>query len=654
VQIEGGQMMFFKKKNPDIDVVQLENEGMPRRDLTGNWELFVCTMGVLMSLFHVYCLIIRPITPWILYCGHIGFGFILTFSIYCGNKRARRDSISLWDLTLMLAGVLCSVYLIVEMNELVYRIGIAPNNMDLLVSVLMICIVLEMTRRTCGNILPYIAIFFLLYTRFGNYIPGLLGHRGYSWSRMLSYMVGMDAIFSIPLGASATMVFLFVVFGAFLNASGSGKFFIDLSLSLSGATRGGPAKVAVLSSSLMGTVSGNSVANVVSTGAFTIPMMTSIGYTPVFAGAVEATASTGGQLMPPILGSAAFIMAQLVGVPYMTIVVASVIPALLYFYTVFLMVDLEAIKHNLSGIPKDRLPVFKHIVLRQGYLLLPLFVLIYVLSVLNASPIRAATWGIITAILVTWVKWSERLTFKGILIALSKGAQSSCSIIASCATAGIVVGALNMTGAGLKLASAIVSLSSGILIFGLILTMMTSIILGMGLPTTASYLICAAVAAPALVQQGVSPIGAHMFVFYFACISAITPPVALAAFAGAGIAKAKPMHVALSACKIGVSAFIIPFMFIYGPALLGEGSSITVITTVFSAIVGTSMLCFAIQKQFFSLVLKIWECVVLGAMSMLLIFPGYLTDTIGFLVCFAVLLFAYKTRQRVGRCREAI
>lgn len=637
--------MFFKKKNANIDVAELENEGMPKRELKGNWNLFVLTMGILMSLFHIYCLVLKPITPWILYCGHVGFGFILTFSLHCGRKQAKRESISLWDLSLMLAGILCTSYLVVEMDELVYRIGIAPTGMDLVVSVTMIFLVLEMTRRTCGNILPCIAILFILYTRFGRYIPGLLGHRGYSWSRMLSYMVGMDAMFSVPLGASASMVFLFVVFGAFLNASGSGKFFIDLSLSLSGATRGGPAKVAVLSSALFGTVSGNSVANVVSTGSFTIPMMTSIGYRPVFAGAVEATASTGGQLMPPILGSAAFIMAQLVGVPYMSIVVASIIPALLYFYTVFVMVDLEAVKYNLSGLPKDQLPVFKRIFLKEGYLLLPLFVLIYVLSVLNASPIRAAMWGIITAILVTFVKWERHMTLKDILLALSKGAQSSCSIIASCATAGIVVGALNMTGAGLKLASTIVSLSGGILIFSLILTMITSVILGMGLPTTASYLICAAVAAPAIVQQGVSPLGAHMFVFYFACISAITPPVALAAFAGAGIAKAKPMQVALNACKIGVSAFIIPFMFVYGPALLGKGDIFTITTTVVSALVGSTMLCFSLQMYVFKHPLKKWESIVLGAASLLLIVPGYLTDAIGFLVGGCIIFIAVKVRK---------
>lgn len=640
--------MFFRKETAEPDLAELENEGLPRRNLTGKWGAFVCVMGILMSLFHIYCLILSPVTPWILYCGHIGFGFVLTLSLYCGSRGSRRDVISPLDLALMLAGVLCAIYLVVEMDELVYRIGIAPTKMDLVVSVVMIGLVLEITRRTCGNILPCIAIVFILYTHYGSYIPGLLGHRGYSWSRMLSYMVGMDAMFSVPLGASATMVFLFVVFGAFLNASGSGKLFIDLALSLSGARRGGPAKVAILSSALFGTVSGNSVANVVSTGAFTIPMMKSTGYRPVFAAAVEATASTGGQLTPPILGSAAFIMAQLVGVPYMDIIVASIIPALLYFYTVFLMVDLEAVKYGLSGMEKEKLPVFREVALKRGYLLLPLLVLIYVLSVLNASPIRAAMWGIITAILVTYVRWIDRMTPKDILMALSKGAQSSCSIIASCATAGIVVGALNMTGAGLKLASTIVSMSGGILIFGLFLTMVTSIILGMGLPTTASYLICAAVAAPALVQQGVAPLGAHMFVFYFACISAITPPVALAAFAGAGIAKAKPMNVAFTACKIGISAFIIPFMFIYGPALLGVGGFAKVSYTLVSALIGVSILCFSLQGRCFSIPLSKVECVVLFPASLPVIFPGTMTDIAGLILSAAVLTFAYGRYRQKG------
>ncbi len=634
------------KDKSSVEVSKLESEGLPKRELEGGWKKAIYVVGVAMSLFHIYSLAIRPITPWIIYCAHIGFGFILTLALYCSRMKEDRKSIPVHDLILMGLGIFAVIYLIIEMNNLIYRIGIAPTKLDIFVSIIVIGLILEITRRTCGNVLPCIAIIFLFYARFGNYVPGILGHRGHSWSKILSYMTGLDAIFSTPIGASATMVFLFVVFGAFLQVSGSGQFFIDLALSISGSKRGGPAKVAVISSSLFGTVSGNSVANVVSTGNLTIPMMKSIGYRPAFAGAVEATASTGGQIMPPILGSAAFIMASLVGVPYMRIVQASIIPALLYFFTVFLMVDLEAIKYNLKGMPKDELPIFKTIILKEGFLILPLTVLIYVLAILGSSPIRAAIWGIVTSIAVTYVRKETRMGVKGIFDSLSRGAMSSLSIIAACGTAGIVVGVLNLTGTGLKFASAIISLSMGILPLALILTMIASIILGMGLPTTASYLICAAVTAPALVQMGLSNLAAHMFVFYFACISAITPPVALAAYAGAGIAKARPLEVGFTACKIGISAFLIPFMFAYGPSLLWEGSLITIITTAFSALLGVSLLSFGLQNTIMGMKTNIIESGALCAISLFLIKPGIVTDLIGLgISCFLITSVFIKNRK---------
>lgn len=638
----------MKKNKDDIDISELEDEGLPKRELQGIWKKIIYITGITMTLFHIYTLAIKPITPWIIYSGHVCFGFILTLALYKSRKKDNPNKIPSYDFLLMALGIFAAIYMILEMNALVYRIGIAPTKLDIVVSIIIILLILEITRRTCGNVLPGIAITFLLYARFGNYIPGLFGHRGYSWSKILSYMIGMDAIFSTPMNASATMVFLFVVFGAFLQATGSGKFFIDLALSISGSKRGGPAKVAVISSALFGTVSGNSVANVVSTGSFTIPMMKSIGYSPKFSAAVEATASTGGQIMPPILGSAAFIMAQLVGVPYMRIVTASIIPALLYFFTVFLMVDLEAVKNNLKGMQKEELPVFKKILIKEGYLLLPLIVLIYVLSVLGVSPIRAAIWGIITAIAVTYFRKETRIGIKGILDALYQGAIGSVSIIASCGTAGIVVGVINLTGTGLKFASAVISLSQGILPFALLLTMFASLVLGMGLPTTASYLICAAVAAPALVQMGLSNLAAHMFVFYFACISAITPPVALAAYAGAGIARAKPMEVGFTACKIGISAFIIPYMFSYGPSLLWEGSFGTILTTALSALIGATFLSFGLQNTIIGIKINKIESALLCSMSLLLIKPGLITDIIGLASGGALILFAY-IRNRKGK-----
>lgn len=644
-------MLFKKNASPkkpkEIHVEELD-EGLPKRELTGWWSKILYALALCMSLFHIYALAISSVTMWYLYCFHLGMGAILTFALYCGSKKSPLERVPVPDICMMLLMLFATVYLIVEMEGLVYRIGVSPTTMDLVVSIILIVSTLEITRRTCGNVLPIIALLFLLYARYGHLIPGSFAHREYSWRKVLSYMMGLDGIFSTSLQASATFVFIFVVFGAFLSASGSGQFFIDLALSISGSKRGGPAKVAVISSALFGTVSGNSVANVVSTGAFTIPLMKSIGYKPKFAAAVEATSSTGGQIMPPILGSAAFVMASLIGVPYITIVKASILPALLYFYTVFIMVDLEAVKGSLSGMDRDKLPVFKTVITRQGFLILPLVVLILALSVFNVSPIRAGVYGIITAILVTYFRKETRIGFRGILNTLVAGAKSSCSIITACATAGLVVGVLNLTGAGLKFASVIVSLSHGNLAIALVMTMLASIILGMGLPTTASYLICAAVAAPALTQMGVSLLGAHMFVFYFACISAITPPVALAAYAGAGIAKAKPIEVAFTACKIGIAAFIVPFMFAYGPAILGEGTIGEILLAVISSLIGVTVLAFGLQRQMGHIRLDIVSSVIFVAASLLLIKSGIITDLIGVGLSAAVVAFTLLRNKRTG------
>ncbi len=641
--------MLFKKANKvleDVNVEELDQESSAKRELSGIYKKIFFTFAILTTIAHIYYLALQPVTGYFLFALHVGTGYSLLLAYYPPFKKGRKDKVPVYDLFLIALMLFAAAQMIREMNTIVYRIGISPTTMDMIVSIIVILITLECTRRTCGNILPVIAIVFLLYGRYGHLLPGMLGHREYSWSKVLSYMIGMDAIFGTSMNASARMVFLFIVFGAFLAASGSGKFFIDLSLSVAGHARGGPAKVAVLSSALFGTVSGNSVANVVTTGSMTIPMMKSIGYKNHFAGAVEATASTGGQIMPPIMGSAAFIMASLIGMPYSRIVTAAIIPALLYFYTVFLMVDLEAIKHNLQGIERAKLPSLKKIMMTQGHLILPLIVLILVLTVLGWSTIRSALMGIITCIVVSWVHKNTRMGPKTILKACGDGALSATSVIAACGTAGIVVGVLNVTGTGLKFASAIVQLAGGRLWLALVLTMCASILLGMGLPTTASYLICAAVAAPALVQLGLTPLQAHMFVFYFACISAITPPVALAAYAGAGIAKAKPMQVAVTACKVGISAFVIPYMFCYGPALLWEGSGTVIITTLITAIAGATFLSFGMQRQAMHIRMNRLESIVMMFGSLLLIKPGLQTDAIGICICGGICAIAIVRHRK--------
>lgn len=639
---------LFQKKEKTVDDLELEEGGSKKRELTGFWKKYVYVLGIIAVLFHFYVLVIHPISYWRLYLMHILFGMLLVYAIYKPGKKFK-DTVPWYDVLLMLAGIGTVIYCITAERGMAYRMGSNPTTADLIAISIILLLLLEGTRRIYGMILPTVAIVFLLYCHFGQYFSGGLGHSGYSWKKTISYMLGYEAVFGSPMNASATMVFLFMVFGAFLTFSGAGPFFIDLAMSLAGSKRGGPAKVAVISSALFGTVSGNSVANVVSTGAFTIPLMRSVGYKPKFAAAVEATASSGGQIMPPILGSAAFIMAELIGAPYSEIMLASIIPALLYFFTVFLMVDIEAAKNNLTGVAKEELPKRKY-VLQNLYMLLPLVVLTLVMTVLNQSAIRAASWGILSCIIVYIIK-NRKFSFKEIMDAMADGAKSACGMICACGTAGIVVGVLNMTGAGIKFASFVVEVANGHLLVALILTMIASLILGMGLPTSASYIICAAVAAPALIDMGLTAIQAHMFVFYFACISAITPPVAMAAYAGATISGSKPMEVGFTACKLGICAFIVPFMFCYAPTLLWKGAAGDIIVTIITALIGATMLSYGLQRYAgcFSLPLGIIPACILIASALLMIIPGAVTDLIGIAGACVVLIPLFLKKRHMQK-----
>ena len=639
---------LFQKKEKTVDDLELEEGGSKKRELTGFWKKYVYVLGIIAVLFHFYVLVIHPISYWRLYLMHILFGMLLVYAIYKPGKKFK-DTVPWYDVLLMLAGIGTVIYCITAERGMAYRMGSNPTTADLIAIGIILLLLLEGTRRIYGMILPTVAIVFLLYCHFGQYFSGGLGHSGYSWKKTISYMLGYEAVFGSPMNASATMVFLFMVFGAFLTFSGAGPFFIDLAMSLAGSKRGGPAKVAVISSALFGTVSGNSVANVVSTGAFTIPLMKSVGYKPKFAAAVEATASSGGQIMPPILGSAAFIMAELIGAPYSEIMLASIIPALLYFFTVFLMVDIEAAKNNLTGVAKEELPKRKY-VLQNLYMLLPLVVLTIVMTVLNQSAIRAASWGILSCIIVYIIK-NRKFSFKEIMDAMADGAKSACGMICACGTAGIVVGVLNMTGAGIKFASFVVEVANGHLLVALILTMIASLILGMGLPTSASYIICAAVAAPALIDMGLTAIQAHMFVFYFACISAITPPVAMAAYAGATISGSKPMEVGFTACKLGICAFIVPFMFCYAQTLLWKGAAGDIIVTIITALIGATMLSYGLQRYAgcFSLPLGIIPACILIASALLMIIPGTVTDLIGIAGACVVLVPLFLKKRHMKK-----
>lgn len=639
-----------KEKAPRL----LEEDSGAKRALTGWQSRAVAFVAVFMSVFHIYILGFQSIAPYYLYNIHTALAFIITFALYASHKKSNLTRVAWYDWACILAAVALGVYLFVNMREIIYRVGVLPTTGDVIFGAILILLVLESTRRTCGPILPLLAIFFLLYARFGSLIPGMLGHAGFTWKKIISFMMGMDAIFGVPIQASATVCFLFLVFSAFLLRSGAGNTFIDLAVGAAGKTRGGPAKVSIVASSLFGTISGNSVANVLSTGAFTIPMMKRIGYSGRFAGAVEAVSSTGGQIMPPIMGAAAFILASTLGIPYSRVMGAAILPVALYYLAVFLMVDLEAVKTGLKGLPGDDLPAVWQVLKKNWLHFLPLLVIILCLVAFNTSVIRSALWGIVAAVAATALSKEENMFRhpKNIFLALSDGAKTSVGMVAACACAGIITGVLNLTGTGLKFAGAVIAVSGGNLFITLLLTMLVCLVLGMGLPTAAAYIVTSAIAVPALTSLDVSFLAAHMFCFYFACISAITPPVALAAYAGAQIAKADPMKVGFTATKLGIVAFIVPFMFVYGEELLGTGTVGGVALAVASSTLGVTVLSLGLQGWYFnkkqvSCLSRLFYLIAAG----FLIISGLTTDLIG-VAALAVGALIDIFSRRCGRSKE--
>ena len=463
--------------------------------------------------------------------------------------------------------------------------------------------VIEAARRIVGLPIVIVVLCFLGFGFFGPYMPGPLAHRGLSLQQMVGHLFfTTEGVFGIPLGVSSTFIFLFILFGAFLEKTGLGKFFIDIANAIAGWASGGPAKVAVLSSALQGTISGSSVANVVGSGSFTIPMMKKLGYHKNFAGAVEAAASTGGQLMPPIMGAAAFLMAEFVGIPYMEVVKAAVVPAILYFLGVFLGVHFEAKKHHLEGTPRSELPPWGKIMKEEGHLAIPLIAIIGLLAS-GYTPMKAALAGIFISIATAMLRKNTRMSFYDIVDGLIKGARGALGVLVACAAAGMIIGVVTKTGGGL--------------------------ILGMGVPTTANYVITSTIAAPALIQLGVPTLAAHMFVFYFGIIADITPPVALAAYAGSAISGGDPLKTGVNASKLGIAAFIIPYVFVLSPQLLGIGATFTsVLMTTTTAIIGMIGISGAMIGQFYTRA-NVFERLILAAGGLCLIDPHGLTDLIG-------------------------
>lgn len=588
---------------------------------------------------------------------HIIFAYTLGFLFYPAKQKTKKDKVSILDFVLIGLVFIVFGYLFVFYKDIAIK-GTNVTTMDMILGGLAILLTLEITRRVVGPELPIVAIVFLSYAKLGPYLPGLLAHRGYTFERIISHMyLALEGIMGIPLGVSATFVFMFILFGAFLDKTGVGKFFIDLAYSLTGHLRSGPAMTAVLASGLMGSVSGSSVANTVTTGAFTIPLMKKTGYEPHFAGAVEAAASTGGQIMPPVMGAAAFIMAEFTGFSYLNIVVAAAIPAILYYFAVGTMVHLEACKLGLKGIPKEELPKLGKILMAEGYLLIPLFSIIGFLMMKlppTLSAFLAIIISVIIAVTASLIKKNKSFGLKELFGALEAGAKGSVGVACACACAGMIVGVVTLTGLGLRIAELIVTLAGGMLLPTLFFTMIASIILGMGLPTTAKYIVLATMAVPALVKLNVNLMSAHLFILYFGVVADITPPVALAAYAGAGIAGANSMKTGFQAFKIAIAAFIVPYIFVIDPSLILVKSVVgttveflpilSAIPMIISAVIGIVCLAGAVEGYLVDFA-KIYERLLLGVAALLLLSPGLLTDVFG-LGALVIVYLLQKNRQK--------
>ena len=504
----------------------------------------------------------------------------------------------------------------------------AKPQLDSIMGTIMIIVLLVATYKTTGWPLVITCVVFLVYALFGPYMPGFLAHRGYTWKRVAETMyVSTQSIFGVPAGIAATYIVCFVIFGSFLETFGAGQWFVDIAFAGAGRVRGGPAKTAILSSALMGMISGSPAANVVTTGTFTIPLMKRMGFKPHVAGAVEAVASTGGMFTPPIMGAAAFMMAEFLNVKYSTVAAAAILPAVLYYLSALLVVDSISVKEHLVGLPSNELPSVKQVMKERGLMGLPILMIIVVI-LMGWSPMKAAFWATILTFVLSFFSKETRPDVKKFFEALESGTKSVVSIAISCAAAGIIVGILQLTGLATRMSVQLVNLAHGNIYIAALLTALITIVLGCGMPPTPTYVILATCLVRPLTEMGASALSAHMFIFMFACVGALTPPVAITAYTAAAIAKSNPNQTGFTSFRMGIVAYIIPFIFLLNPAILLEGSGMNVVLAAATAILGVFCLTGAIEGY----LLKYWSMVariMLGIGALMMMIPGMTTDLVG-------------------------
>ncbi len=675
-----------------------DEEFSGNKRLLRRWEaILLAVLCVGFTVFHLFVLNVYSLEPLLFRAIHVGWGTALGLILYAPFRRYAKSGVPWYDWLLVLVSIACAVYIAIELDGLLFRAGAQFTSGDVVVGVVGTLLILEFTRRTSGLALPIIAIIFIIYCFVGPWMPGVLEHKGFAVNRFFTYIYSEYGIFGVTTQVSSSYIILFVTFAAFLQVSKVGDYINDLCNALFGWARGGPAKAAVASGIMFGSISGSAVANVVASGMVTIPMMRKVGYDRSTAAAIEATSSTGGQITPPVLGAGAFLMAEITGIPYGQIALAAVIPALLFYIACWIHVDLHAIRLGLKGVSRDELPPLK-LMLTRLYMFSPLIIFVWALLE-GYSPFRAGGLGIVAALIAGWlsrmfkdigsgdasqdprsvamvftallmrfaalvavgallyvalqhliplfaslgaaVTWSLSILvilipavffgWRRTLEALNLAARDTVQLVAVCACAGIIVGVIALTGIGGRFSELILGIAGASQLVAMLFAAMVALVLGMGMPTTAAYAIAAAVIAPGLTKIGVPVLVAHMFVFYFAVVSAITPPVALASFAAAGMAQADPWKTSVTALKMGLATFLVPFMFFYSPVLLMQGDPLPIIQAVVTASVGVWFLAGSTEGWFggkLSMPLR----VVMFAAALCMLHPGSITDVFGLLV----------------------
>lgn len=615
------------------------------RRLTGGQGVFISLWLAAMSLFHLYTAGITTMPITIQRAIHLTFAIVAVYILFPASQKANKTSTPWYDWVLAIAAGCVTGYIIFFFNEIARR-GAEPKQYEIYLGIAAIILVLEAGRRVVGNVLPCMSIIFLLYCYFGNYVPGIFQIRGYPISRIIQHMyLTPEGIFGTALGVSATFVIVFIIFGAYLSQSGGAKFFNELALAIAGSKPGGPAKVAVVASGLLGTINGSSVANVATTGTFTIPLMKRVGYPPYYAGAVEACASTGGQLMPPIMGAGAFIMSEFLSISYLSIAAAAIIPALIYYTAIFTNVHIRARKQGLSGIPKDELPQLKLVMKESGHLLVPVIVVIITL-LMKYTPLRAGFIGVVSVIVVSSLKKHTRMSLKDNFNALVEGARGALGVALACALVGFIVGTSSLTSLGLTISNNIIEISGGHLALTLIMSMVACLVLGMGLPTTANYIVCSTIIAPALIGMEVMPIAAHLFVFYFGIMADLTPPVCLAAFTGAGIAGASPAKTGFTATRIALASYLLPYCFVYNPMLLLQNvQPVQLAVLTVSALLGVVSLAGSFEGWFFR-TLKVYERAVFGVVALAAIHHSFTVSLVSIAILLVLMFYFRATKKK--------